>query len=172
MARPEPRRRIDHAPTQVQLTGIPIVSVMLASLLPLVPMIAPMPLLPPLGFMVLVAWRLLHRTMWAPWLPLPLGLFDDMFSGQPIGSAMLLWTLAFFALDLFDRRMMWRDSVQDWGLASFLIVAQLLGALWIANHSGASTSALVLFPQILVSILLFPAIARLCALLDRIRQSA
>jgi rod shape-determining protein MreD len=171
MGRP-PRRRIDRAPTRTKLIGIPVISVMLASLSPLLPMVATFPILPPFGFMMLVAWRLLHRTMWPVWASLPLGLFDDMFSGQPLGSAMLLWTLAFFAMDLFDRRMIWRDVWQDWGLAGLLITLLLLASLLIASGSGGTISPVVLLPQIILSILLFPVVAKLCAAIDRVRLSA
>ncbi len=167
-----PRRRIDRAPTAAQLIGIPVASVLLGSLLTLIPFVASMPILPPMGFMILIAWRLRHRTIWPIWIPIPLGLFDDMFSGQPIGSAILLWTLAFLALDLFDRRMMWRDIWQDWGLASALIAALLFGELAIANHSGGQTMPSVLFPQFIIASLLFPIVARFCATLDRVRLSA
>ncbi len=172
MAERQPRRRIDRAPTRAQLIGIPVASVMLGSLFTLIPFLAALPILPPLGFMILIAWRLRHRTMWPVWIPIPLGLFDDMFSGQPIGSAMLIWTLAFLSLDLFDRRMVWRDVWQDWGLASSLIAAMLLASLIVANDSGGQTEAWVLIPQIILAICLFPLVARLCAMLDLVRQSA
>ncbi len=167
-----PRQRIDRAPTRFRMIAVPVASVMLGSLLPLLPVIASMPILPPLGFMFLIAWRLLQRTMWPVWIPIPLGLFDDMFSGQPIGSAILLWTLAFLSLDLFDRRMMWRDTWQDWGLASALIAALLLASLWVANGTGGNTAPYVLLPQVIIAILLFPSVARICALLDTVRLSA
>jgi rod shape-determining protein MreD len=167
-----PRQRIDRAPTRFQMIAIPVASVMLGSLLPILPIIASMPILPPMGFMFLIAWRLLQRTMWPVWIALPLGLFDDMFSGQPIGSAIFLWTLAFLALDLFDRRMIWRDTWQDWGLASVLTTALLLTSLEVANATGGHTSPIVLLPQIVIAVLLFPSIARACALLDTVRLSA
>ena len=166
-----PRRRINKNITQTRMIGIPVTSVMLASMTPLIPMVATAPILPPFGFMILIAWRLLHRTLWPVWIAVPLGLWDDLFSGQPIGSAMLLWTLAFFSIDLFDRRMMWRDTVQEWGLAGGLIALLILTQLIVANEAGGMTHPLVLVPQIIVSILLFPLIALLCAALDHIRLS-
>jgi rod shape-determining protein MreD len=167
-----PRRRIDREPTSAQLIGIPVASVMIASLLPLLPIISTSPVIPPLGYMMLIGWRLAQRTMWPIWMPIPLGLFDDMFSGQPIGSAVFLWTSSFFILDLLDRRMLWRDFRQDWSIAALLIFANLLGALWIANFRSLDTSLVVLMPQIILSILVFPAVSRLVAHLNRIRLSA
>ena len=157
-----PRRRIDRAPTPTRLIGIPVASVMLGSLCTLVPMLASMPILPPFGLMILIAWRLLHRTMWPIWMPIPLGLFDDMVSGQPIGSAILIWTLGFLALDLVDRRMVWRDQLEEWAIASALLVASLVANLAIANYSGGATPPYLLIPQMAISILLFPATTRPC----------
>lgn len=167
-----PRTRIDRAPTQLQLAGIPVISVMLGSLTALLPIIASAPLLPPLGFMVLIAWRMLHRTLWPVWMTLPLGFFDDMFSGQPIGSAIFLWTLAFLTIDLFDRRMLWRDFWQEWGLAAALTCILLIAQLVIANSFGNPTSPSVLVPQMILSVLLLPLITRLCARIDLVRRSA
>jgi rod shape-determining protein MreD len=148
---------------------LPVGSVMIASLAPLLPEISTAPTLPPLGFMVLLAWRLLRDDLWPVWVALPLGLFDDLFSGQPIGSAMALWTIAFLAIDVIDTRLVWRDHWQDWGLAAVAITAELVLALGIARVTGGSMPIFLLLPQILVSILLFPLVARYCAMLDRFR---
>ncbi len=166
-----PRRRIGRMPTQRRMLGIPIISIMMGSLVPLVPFIATSAIIPPFGFMMLLAWRVLHRTLFPVWAPVPLALFDDLISGQPIGSSMILWTLAFFVMDLFDRRMVWREVVQDWFIAGGMIVAVLIGGLWIANLGPANTSVTMIFPQIILSVLLFPMISRFCNGLDHIRLS-
>ena len=67
--------------------------------------------------------------------------------------------------------MVWRDSAQEWILAAALIILLLFGSLIIANDAGGATLPGVLVPQILLSILLFPIVARLCAGLDHIRLS-
>jgi rod shape-determining protein MreD len=166
-----PRRRIGRMPTRRRLIGIPVASIMAGSLMPVLPIIATAPIIPPFGFMMLIAWRLLHRTIFPVWAPVPLALFDDLISGQPIGSSMILWTLAFFAMDLLDRRMVWREAVQDWVVASLLIVVVLLGGLCIANIGPAETSALMILPQIFIAVLLFPIVSRFAAYLDHIRLS-
>lgn len=161
--------RLNREPSQLALVGIPTGSVMLGSMATLLPIIASMPVLPPFGLLFLIAWRMLVRDLWPVWAALPLGLFDDMFSGQPIGSAMLIWTLVFFVIDLFDRGMMWRDYRQDWGIASGLIALALGGGLWIANATGGDTGLLVILPQIIFAALLYPLVVRACAALDRLR---
>jgi rod shape-determining protein MreD len=161
--------RLNRVSSRWALIGVPAISVMLGSMTVLLPSIALYPLLPPFGLLMLLAWRMLVRDLWPVWAALPLGLFDDIFSGQPIGSAMLLWTLVFLVLDLFDRWMMWRDYRQDWLLAAVLTSFVLLVGLGIANSAGGDTSADIVLPQILVSALCFPLIVRLCAWLDRVR---
>ena len=91
--------------------------------------------------------------------------------GQPMGSSMLFWTLTLLSLGLCDRWMMWRDYRQDWVIASLAIILALLGGLAIANMAGGETSALFLIPQIVVSLLVFPLIVRICGGLDRLRWS-
>jgi rod shape-determining protein MreD len=165
MTRP-PRTRIDRPPSSLRVTGTPILTTMIGSMAPLLPIIASAPILPPFGLLLLVAWRLRHRTIWPVWIGLPLGLWDDIFSGQPLGSSMLLWTIVMLGLDVVDRRMVWRDFWQDWGLAAVVIALTLLAGLGIANLTGGNTSPLIILPQMAISIALFPLLARVCAVFD------
>jgi rod shape-determining protein MreD len=142
---------------------------MLGSMTVLLPQISVFPLLPPFGLLILLAWRMIVRDLWPVWAALPLGFFDDIFSGQPLGSAMLLWTLVFLVLDIFDRWMMWRDYRQDWAIAGTLVAVVLLAGLAIANGTGGETGTVILLPQIIVSVLMFPLMVRLCAWLDGLR---
>lgn len=165
MAR-HPRSRIGRAPSTAQRQAVPIVSTILGSLTPILPVVATAPTMPPWGLLILLAWRMLHRNLWPVWMGLPLGLFDDLFSGQPLGSSMMLWTLALLGLDLLDRRMLWRDFRQEWIIAGGLIAAVTLFQLAIAHFTGGGTSPVYLIPQIVVSALAFPLVARVCAVLD------
>ncbi len=63
---------------------------------------------------------------------------DDVFSGQPFGSAGLLWSLAMLVIEVIDSRAIWRDYLQDWLIASVLIAVVLLGGLWIAGLAHAA----------------------------------
>ncbi|HEU4969157.1 rod shape-determining protein MreD [Sphingomonas sp.] len=147
--------------------AVPIVSTMVGSLVPaLLPVIAQAPVVPPFGLMVLLAWRLLRPGFWAVWAPLPLGFFDDLVSGQPVGSAMLCWTLAFLVIEASERSVLWRDYVQDWLVAAAAIAGCLVGGYFLALFAGGAAPILAIVPQILASMLLFPAVARLCARLD------
>lgn len=161
--------RLNRKASPLALVGIPACSVLLGSLADLPPTIASYPLLPPIGLLMLLAWRTLVRDLWPNWVALIFGFFDDLFSGQPIGSAMLLWTSVFLILDIFDRWMMWRDYRQDWAIAGTLIATVLLAGLGLANSAGGATSPIVILPQIFVSVLAFPLAVRCCAWLDQLR---
>lgn len=136
------------------------------SLVSLLPVIASQPFLPPLGFLMLVAWRLLRSGMWPAWAGLPLGLFDDLLSGQPLGSAMALWTMALLATDAVETQLVWRDHWQDWAVAALLTCAYILLAALIVRLTGGSVAFWVLVPQMVASVLIYPLCVRIAARLD------
>jgi rod shape-determining protein MreD len=142
------------------------VSVIAGSLVTLLPMVATFPFLPPFGLMILLGWRLHRADSLKVWAPVPLGLVDDMVSGQPMGSAMFFWTLCFIGIDVLDTRLVWRDFWQDWLIASaaigFVLIATRLATTPFVAHVD---TALLL--QIVMAAALFPFISRLCARLDR-----
>ena len=163
-------RRIGRQRHILHVRGTPVVMVLIASMLPsLLPIIAQAPLLPPFGFMTFIAWRLLRADIWPLWVGLPFGLFDDIMSGQPIGGAVLLWTVVLLALEYEGRRAFWRDYRHDWLSASIAIIFVLLCG-WLFVHVGGNGGPVVqIVPQIAYSIGLFPLVVRLCAALDRWR---
>jgi len=170
VSEPPPERFAPSAPL-VQRLSVPIGSVLVGSLVTIVPMIAHYPVLPPFGLLVLLGWRLLRPELFPIWAAAPFGLFDDLVSGQPLGSAILLWTISFFAVELFDQRLVWRDFWQDWLIAAGAIAFCLIGGRLIASPIAAHVDTMLLV-QILVSIMLFPLLARLVAWLDRKRGRA
>ena len=157
----------DHSP--VLAYALPWVTIMAASLTPLLPIIAPAPIIPPLALMLLVGWRILRPGLLPMWAGAPLGLFDDMFSGQPLGSGILLFSLTLIALDLIEDRFPWRAFWQDWLTASLIITLYLVIAALVSGAKITLVHAGLILPQVLISIVLFPIIARIVSLLDRIR---
>jgi len=159
--------RLNRTGSPFRMRAVPIASVLFASMLPsLLPVISTQPLLPPLGLMMFLSWRLMRPGIWPIWVGLPFGLFDDIFSGQPMGSAALIWSLSMLALEIIDSRAIWRDHMQDWLLAAILIILALLAGLFFVSLAHNSAGAEILIPQAVLSILLFPLIMRLCARLD------
>jgi rod shape-determining protein MreD len=150
---------------------IPVASVLVGSLFTTIPFIATFPVLPPFGLMALLGWRLLRPDALRVWAPIPFGFFDDLVSGQPIGSAVMLWSMAFLAIDMLDQRLVSRDFWQDWVLAAGAIAFSLIGGRLIATGLEAHVDTLLLF-QVIVAVLLYPFVARLVAWLDRKRGRA
>lgn len=150
---------------------VPVASVMIASALPLMlPLIANSPVLPPLGLIFFLCWQLLRTEMWPVWVGLPLGLWDDLFSGAPIGTAVGLWTLASIAIHYSSQRIYWRGFLHDWAIAAVLIAAvQTLAAL-IAHPTAAPAHVLALVtPQIIIAALLVPLVMRMTGKFDNFR---
>lgn len=161
--------RINRAQSPILAYGLPWLTILLGSMTPWLPVIAPAPVLPPFGFMVMLAWRLVRPGLLPPWAGLPLGLFDDLYSGQPLGSGIVLFSLTLVAVQLIEMRFPWRNFWLDWLTASIILVPYLVLA---AIFSGAALTLLqlgVILPQLLLSIMLFPIIARVVAMLDRLR---
>lgn len=144
---------------------------MAGSLVTAIPFIATFPVLPPFGLMILVAWRLMRPDALRVWAPIPFGFFDDLVSGQPLGSAVMLWSMAFLAIDMLDQRLVSRDFWQDWVLAAGAVAFSLIGGRLIATELQAHVDTLLLF-QVIVAVLLYPFVARLVAWLDRKRGRA
>ncbi|PTQ10088.1 rod shape-determining protein MreD [Sphingomonas oleivorans] len=151
--------------------AVPIVSTIAGSATALLPMVAQTPALPPFGLLMLLGWRLLRPEMWQAWVALPLGLADDLIGGQPLGSAMALWTLCFLMLDIVDNRLVWRDYWVDWLVAAIAIIFCIWGGWSIARFTGGGGAIFTIGPQIAMSVFCFPAIVRICAALDHWRLS-
>lgn len=163
------RNRINRAPSPFLVMAMPWLTIALASLAPSLPIMPPLPLLPPLGFMLLLAWAQVRPGLLPVWAGLPLGAFDDLHSGQPFGSAILLWSLAMIASDLIEARFPWRSFLTEWLIASAMIAGYLVAGLALANIAGGQTPFWTILPQMGLTMLLYPAAGRLVALFDRLR---
>ena len=52
--------RINRSHSTVLANGVPYLSIMLASVLPLIVIASALPIVPPLGFLMLIGWRLVR----------------------------------------------------------------------------------------------------------------
>ncbi|QNM83291.1 rod shape-determining protein MreD [Sphingomonas sabuli] len=162
------RRRIGQGPIPLA-EYFPAVSVLVASLLAVLPIVTQTGWFPSFGFLLLIAWRLYRNDVWPSWWAAPLGLFNDLVTGAPIGLSVTVWTMAMLALDLLDRRTIWRDYWVEWALAAVLILfnesAEWQVAAWM--RGGVPFASMV--PPILISIAAFPIAAWVVAKLDQWR---
>ncbi len=148
---------------------VPILSTLAGSAMGFVPVIATEPMVPPFGLMMLLAWRLLRPEMWPPWAALPLGFADDLISGHYLGTAMILWTIAFLVLEWVDQALVWRDGWIEWGIASIALILIIFGAWALSQPTNSLTSLFTIVPQTIGAILLFPVVLRITARLDHWR---
>jgi rod shape-determining protein MreD len=148
---------------------VPVATTVLAILFGLFPLIVTTPLVPDLGFLVLLTWRLLRPEIWMPTTALWLGLFDDMISAHPIGQSMALWTMIFLLFDLIESRIDYKDFWFDWLFAAGAISFHTFGAWYIAVLMDSPTPFSLMLPQIGFAILAYPVAARIILGLDRWR---
>lgn len=160
---------INRAPSPLVATAVPWGSVIAASLVPMLPIIASAPVLPPTGFLMLLAWRLVRPGLLPVWAGPLLGAFDDLFSGQPFGFGIMMWSIAMLAIEGVEARFPWRGFVQDWLVAATLSAAYVVSAAILAGGGGEAERLAATAPQLLLSLLLFPIFARMVSSLDRFR---
>lgn len=168
-SQPKPRTA-GGPPLSWRLRLTPTISVVLASAITLLPFSFDTPLLPPLGLMMMLAWRLLRSDIWPLWVGLPLGLVDDLMSSQPVGSAVFLWSAVMLSLDFIDRRIVWRNFWQDWAIAAAMLAVALLVGGTLARAGGPIDLVRLLTPQWLLATLLMPLAMRLVGGLDAWRR--
>jgi rod shape-determining protein MreD len=161
-------RPIGRGPQRLAML-VPAASVVAASLLSALPIVATTGWFPDFGFLALISWRLLRADPWPAWWAIPLGLVNDLFTGYPIGFSIALWSATMLALDLIDRRTMWRDYWVEWMVAGVLIAVDEW-LLWrVARLAGADVPFVVMIPQLLISICAFPLSAWAVSRIDRWR---
>lgn len=144
----------------------PAISVMLASLLVVLPIVSMNGWFPNFGFLVLLAWRLLRADAFPTWWAAPLGLFNDLALGSPIGLSVAVWTAAMLVLDIADRRTQWRGYWLEWVIAAVLLLGQEAAEWRVAQIMGASLPFRSVVPPLLISVLSFPVAAWVVARID------
>jgi rod shape-determining protein MreD len=161
--------RINRDHSRILVYAVPWASILLGSFIPSILIATALPLIPPLGFIMLLAWRMLRPGLLPVWAGFPLGLFDDLLSGQPFGSAILLWSLAMIALEVIETRFPWRDFWLDWVTASGLLIVYIIAGALLSGASTTLPMLVALGPQLLLSVLAYPLLTRFASRLDRFR---
>ena len=149
---------------------IPAISVVVGSMISLLPIVSSTGWWPDWGLLMLIAWRLLRADAWPAWWAAPLGFANDLILGNPIGLTVALWAAIMIAMDILDRRTMWRDYWIEWAIAVLFIALAELAQWRIAALLGAPVPlSMSAGPASLVSVLCFPVAAFIAAKLDRWR---
>ncbi|HEY8591338.1 MAG TPA: rod shape-determining protein MreD [Sphingomicrobium sp.] len=162
------RHRFGRGPS-AYATVVPAVTVVVASLLAALPIVSTSGWFPDFGYLAFISWRLLRADPWPAWWAAPLGLVNDLFTGYPIGFSIALWSATMLALDLIDRRTMWRDYWIEWILAAVLITIDEWLQWRVARAAGADLPFTRMLPPLLISVCVFPLSAWLISRIDRWR---
>jgi rod shape-determining protein MreD len=162
------RHRIGHGPKPLA-AFVPAATVIAASLLISLPIISDTGWYPDFGYLALLSWRLLRSDPWPAWWAAPMGLVNDLFTGGNLGFSVALWCVTMLALDLIDRRTMWRDYWIEWGLAAVFLALDEWLQWRLAAAQDAGVPFLAVAPQIVISICVFPLSAWLVSRIDRWR---
>lgn len=162
------KRRIGQGPRS-GAAYYPAATVVAASLLATLPIVSSTGWWPDFGFLALIGWRLLRADPFPAWWAAPLGLFNDLVTGGPIGLSVALWTATMIVLDLIDRRTMWRDYWMEWILAALLLLINETVEWRVAATMGAPLPYMRILPPLLISIFAFPIAAWLIGRIDRWR---
>ena len=166
---PPARARLNKGP-RPGADYVPAGTVLLGSLLSLLPVVSPTGWWPDFGLLMLLGWRLLRADAWPPWWAAPLGFMNDLILGNPIGLSVALWAAIIIAMDILDRRTMWRDYWIEWAIAALFITLSELAHWRIAALTGAPVPfSISAGPPILIGVLCFPLAAYLASRLDRWR---
>jgi len=147
----------------------PAGSVAVGSTLAILPIVTEVGWGPDFGFLMLIAWRLLRGDAIPAWWAAPLGLFNDLVTGAPIGLSVFLWTGSMLLLDLADRRTMWRDYWIEWLLAAALLFFSHLFRRYVDGLMGASYDLHQIWSPLIIAVLTFPLAAFAASATDRWR---
>src|SRR3954453_8101222 len=158
-------RRIGKGPSRFA-AYIPAATVVAASLLSALPIVSTSGWYPDFGFLAFISWRLLRSDPWPAWWAAPLGFVNDLFTGYPIGFSIALWSATILALDLIDRRTMWRDYWIEWVLAAVLLAMDEWLQWRLAAAVGARVPLTMMLPPFAVAVLIFPLTAWLVSRID------
>lgn len=163
-----PPRKIGQGPSPFA-AYLPALTVILATFLSALPIVTTSGWYPDFGYLVFISWRLLRADPWPPWWAALLGLINDLFTGYPVGLSVALWSTTMLALDLIDRRTMWRDYWIEWMLAAVLIAIDEW-LLWrVSRAAGTDVPFTMMLPQLLISICAFPLSAWAVSRVDKWR---
>jgi rod shape-determining protein MreD len=166
---PQRGARLNKGP-RVGAEYLPSLTVIISSLLSVLPIISSTGWWPDFGLLMLLGWRLLRADAWPAWWAAPLGFLNDLIVGNPIGLSVALWAAIMIAMDILDRRTMWRDYWIEWAIAALFISLSEIAHWRIAGLTGAAVAFnMTVGPTVLISVLCFPVAGYIAARLDRWR---
>ncbi len=133
----------------------------------LAPLPLPIPAMPALGLMAVLAWSVLQPSLMPPWVAFVVGGIADLMFGQPLGVNATGFALAAGTMRLAAPLLGRNGLMFDWlAVAAVLLLAMMLTGPLMAL-AGRPAAVLPLLLQWLTSVLAWPVLARLCGGIQR-----
>ncbi|MBU6165955.1 MAG: rod shape-determining protein MreD [Alphaproteobacteria bacterium] len=139
----------------------------------LAPLPLPVPAMPNLVLMGVLAWAILQPALMPAWLAFLIGALADLLFGLPLGVNATLFAVAAGSIRLLDLLLVERSHLVDWLAVSLLVLACTLASGPLLSLAGRPLPVLPMLWQVLTSMIAWPLLLRLCvAVQHRLARSA
>ncbi len=147
--------------------AVPALLCALLAALMLAPLPLPVPAMPNLALMGVLAWAMLQPGLMPPWLGFVIGVLADLLSGVPLGVNATLFAVAAGSIRLVDAVLVDRDHRFDWLAVGLMVLACTLAAGPLMALAGRPVPVLPLLWQVLTSLIAWPLLLRACVAVQR-----
>jgi rod shape-determining protein MreD len=133
----------------------------------LAPLPLPLPAMPNLALMAVLAWAVLQPALMPLWVAFGVGLLADLLFGQPLGVNATLFAVAAASMRLFDAMLLERSHVLDWLAVGLLLLVCSLATGPLMALAGQPVPVLPLLWQVLTGLITWPLLLRACVAVQR-----
>lgn len=148
-------------------TLVPALTVLGLLLVMTLPLPTPVPVFPQLGVLGIFVWATFQPGMMPPWAAFLIGLVADLLFAQPLGVNATLFAATAAFVRLFEARYGHHAHYFDWGVASLTIAVFALLTVQLMALAGQPVPLLPMAWQVGTSIIAYPMVAALCAVIQR-----
>ena len=149
---------------RVLVPSLTVVGLLLAMTLPL---LVPVPVFPQLGMLGIFVWATFQPRLMPPWAAFLLGVVADLLFAQPIGVNATLFAGTAAFVRVFEAQYGHHGHEFDWVVASLVIIAFAVLTVQLMRLAGQPVPLLPMAWQVGTSIIAYPAVVYICALVQR-----
>ena len=147
--------------------AVPVIMCATLVILMLAPLPLPVPAMPNLALMGVLAWVMLQPALMPPVLAFVVGALADLLFGLPLGVNATLYAVAAGSIRLLDLLIVDRSHLVDWFGVSLLILACTLATGPLLALAGRPLPVLPMLWQVLTSMIAWPLLLRACVAMQR-----
>ncbi|MEY2883328.1 MAG: rod shape-determining protein MreD [Pseudomonadota bacterium] len=131
------------------------------------PLLVPVPVFPQLGLLAIFVWAMFQPGLMPPWAAFLIGIIADLLFAQPIGVNATLFAATAAFVRVFEARYGHHAHGFDWGVASIVVIVFELLTAQLMALAGRPIPLQPLAWQAVTSIIAYPLVVWLCALVQR-----